>query len=126
MKRLPTVEAFAGSALLAFAPPGTAVGEDYAPCAESNLIVEACWNVRGRVAPYNGNPTVRIWPVGSNRMLGVRDAEPPLLPPALGKMLSWDAYVYADLKVCPLTNARKGRMQIVCIAGARNAVVRER
>lgn len=112
--------------LLLFALSEAAIAEDYRPCVDSKSIVGACWNVRGRVAPYNGNPSVRIWPVGSNRLLGVRDAEPPRLPPALAKMLSWDAYVFADLKVCPLTKAREGRMQIVCIAGARNVVVREK
>lgn len=116
----------ASAVLFAAALPGVAIAEDYAACANSKRIVAACWNVRGRVSLNNGNPVVRIWPVGTKRLLGVRDAEPPLLPPEFGKQLSWDADVFADLRVCPLTSAREGRMQIVCIAGARNAVVRQR
>ena len=114
------------SALLALMLPPGAIAGDYVPCVDSQSIVGACWNVRGRVSVHNGNPSVRIWPVGSKRLLGVRDAEPPLLPPALRRQLSWDVDVFADLKVCPITEARQGRMQIVCIAGAESTVTRKR
>jgi hypothetical protein len=118
------VRVVACSALSALALSGAAIGDDYPPCAGSKWVVGPCWQVRGRVSLHNGNPTVRIWPIGSNRLLGVRNAEPPLLPPELGKNLSWDADVYADLKVCPLTSAREGKMQIVCVASVHNAIVR--
>jgi hypothetical protein len=30
-----------------------------------------CFWVRGRLSAANGNPTFRIWPIGTHRMLGV-------------------------------------------------------
>ena len=114
------------SALFALALPGGVIADDYSPCVASKSIIGKCWNVRGRVSLHNGNPSVRIWPVGTKRLLGVRDAEPPLLPPEMRKSLSWDHHVFADLKVCPLTKPRERRMQVVCIASVRNAVIREK
>jgi len=114
------------SGLFALALPGGAIADDYLPCVDRKSIVGECLDIRGRVSLHNGNPSVRIWPVGSKRLLGVRDAEPPLLPPELQKSLSWDHYVFADLKVCPLTKPREGRMQVVCIASVRNAACREK
>ena len=97
-----------------------AVAADYRPCSDSPSLVGACWDLRGRVSLYNGNPSVRIWPIGSKRLLGVRESEPKLVPPDLAKSLSWDTGTFADLRVCPLTLEREGTMQIVCIAAARN------
>lgn len=101
-------------------------GADYEPCVQHPQLVGSCWHVRGRVALYNGNPSVRIWPVGSKRILGVREAEPPLVPPELAAQLTWNTNVYSDLKLCPLTKQRSGAMQIVCVAGADNVVTRAR
>lgn len=126
MERVVVPSSMAWRALFALALPTAAMAADYSPCVDSKSIVGECWNVRGRVSVHNGNPSTRIWPVGSKRLLGVRDAEPPFLPPEFAHKLSWDADVFADLKVCPLTSAREGRMQIVCIANARNTVVRRR
>jgi hypothetical protein len=113
-------------ALFALGFPAGAIADDYLPCVDSKSIVGECLDIRGRVSLHNGNPSVRIWPVGSKRLLGVRDAEPLLLPPELRKSLTWDHYLFAHLKVCPLTKASEGRMQVVCIASARNAVTREK
>jgi len=109
-----------------FCASTAAFAGDYEPCVQHAQLVDSCWTVRGRVGLYNGNPTVRIWPVGSSRILGVRHAEPQLVPPELGARLAWDTNVFADLKVCPLTRQRAGAMQIVCVASARNMTARPR
>ncbi len=103
-----------------------ALADEYGPCSHSKELVGVCWDIRGRVSLYNGNPSVRIWPVGTKRILGVREADPQLLPPDLAKRLSWQADVFADLRVCPLTKEREGTMQIVCVAAAGNMVSRPR
>lgn len=83
----------------------------------------ACFWVRGRVSLFNGNPTVRVWKVGTGRMLGVSDrvcAEPECapLPAELRALLDWDHRVFGNFLVCPFTCARPGVMQFVCIERA--------
>ena len=112
--------------LFALAISAGAAADDYRPCSDNKLLVGACWDLRGRASLYNGNPSVRIWPIGTKRLLGVREAEPPLVPPGLAKSLSWDSAVFAELRVCPFTQEREGAMQIVCVAAVRNAVTRPR
>src|SRR5262245_9873121 len=102
------------------------IAEDYRPCSEHKELIGSCWDLRGRVSYFNGNPSVRIWPVGTKRMLGVRDSDPLLIPPNLKSQLSWNTNTFADLRVCPLTRERPGVMQIVCIASVRNIVSRPR
>jgi hypothetical protein len=83
-----------------------------------------CFTVHGRLQAWNGNPTFRIWRIGTRRVLGVHDEA---LPPVLLRAFGADAFgkrVTADFKVCPLTRQRKGRMQMVCVAGARGVTVR--
>jgi hypothetical protein len=79
--------------------------------------------MRGRAALYNGNPTVRIWKVGTRRLLGVsgRRCEPPAcepLPANVRTALDWEHQVFADFVLCPLTRERPGVMQMVCIDAA--------
>ena len=96
-----------------------------ATCREHPDLVGPCFRVRGRAAFYNGNPTVRIWKVGTRRLLGVSDSRCQLprcepLPEALRALLSWEHPVFADFEVCPFTRSRPGVMQFVCIAAASN------
>lgn len=72
---------------------------------------------------FNGNPTVRIWKVGTRRVLGVSDRrcvapECEALPAELGGMLDWEHRVFGDFFVCPFTRERPGVMQFVCIERA--------
>ena len=101
------------------------------PCSSSPLLVGQCFEVRGRLALYNGNPSVRIWQVGTKHLLGVVDANGrpfedfDLLPPEIRMLIpaSPDATaIYGDYLVCPFERARPGWMQSVCIAGAKHLV----
>jgi hypothetical protein len=40
-------------------------------CSDRRDLVGACFTVRGRLSVYNGNPSVRIWPIGTTRLLGL-------------------------------------------------------
>jgi len=92
-----------------------------------------CFDLRGRVSIGNGNPNVRIWRVGTTRILGVVGAEcdehpcgPSAMPDSLWTQMDEDHDIFADLTVCPVTKERAGWMQMVCIDSARNTVRRRR
>ena len=62
------------AAALFLAAGTTAVAEEPAPpCKGAPAIVAACFTVHGRLGVYNGIP-IRIWVVGTRRMLGAKDA----------------------------------------------------
>jgi hypothetical protein len=99
-------------------------------CAANATLVGQCEWKRGRLQVNNGNPSVRLWIVGTRRMKGVYDAggrdEFPL-PEDLKQSFGSDpfaTYVYGTYRVCPLEPDRPGNMQAICIAGARNLVSR--
>jgi hypothetical protein len=105
------------------APVARTAGDGQArqPCKANPKLVGACFSVYGRMRAYNGNPTFRIWPVGTRRLLGVTGADPgenPIMPGDLG--VSFDRDIYADFEVCPFPKQAVGVMQRVCIEIARN------
>jgi hypothetical protein len=80
----------------------------------------------------SGVPSLRIWIVGTKRILGVTDgrghpAGDDMLPVKLDKMLSADGpcgkAAYGDFTVCPLTPDRPGVMRRVCVLDAEKLVV---
>lgn len=92
------------------------------PCKGSPKIVGPCFTVHGRLRSYNGNPAIRIWRIGTNRILGVLDTlskndESPWLP-GNAQLHGGDYSLVGDFEVCPLTVERKGWMQMVCVDSA--------
>jgi len=105
-----------------------------------------CYWTRGRITCCNGNPSMRMWKVGTKRILGLfsgpnswridpEDNEHPELPVNLDK--AYDAEykrrsalkdpdaglpepAFGDFEVCPLEPERKGEMQAVCVESAKN------
>src|SRR4051812_43633861 len=84
----------------------------------------ACHRVHGRLFAANGTPSLRIWPVGTRRLLGVHDdANPEALPPelrgarapAMGARDDDRVEVYGDFTVCPLGPDRAGHMRMVTV-----------
>ena len=80
---------------------------------------------------YNGAPSVRIWRVGTHRILGVSEQRFSVegfcnLPASIFDRLSWDADLFADFIVCPFTRDEPGVMQLVCVESATNIVIRTR
>ncbi|HEX4198379.1 MAG TPA: hypothetical protein VHZ26_13160 [Caulobacteraceae bacterium] len=118
------------AAASAIAAPASAPAGPSA-CAASPRRVGACFVVHGRLAVWNGAPAVRIWRIGTKRMLGVvgADGDPAsahLTPPSVDRARTTDfTAVDGDYRVCPLSIARPGHMQIVCMDGAANLVARE-
>ena len=115
--------------------------------------VSLCYWTHGRLSVYNGNPTFRIWKIGTHRLLGVFNG-PSHFPPRLssfdddvfnpefpaelehayeadnrrhkkatGIMWALPPPAFADFEVCLLEPERKGEMQAVCIESAKKILV---
>jgi hypothetical protein len=104
-------------------------------CKENPDIVGQCFKIHGRVTIGNGGPQMRIWPVGTDRLLGVLPSENEIIPDNLGKALYKGAEtdyhvvdsraVFGDFEVCPFTKRKEDEMQMVCVESASHLVVRE-
>ena len=72
---------------------------------------------------WNGNPSLRIWRVGTKRILGVREGMP--IPRNLEEQFDsfWNE-VFGDFLVCPLTEPKPGHMQMMCVESANNLAVK--
>ena len=107
-------------------PPKLNAGDTEVPsCRKDPRVVAACYTVHGRLNNWNGNPTRRIWIVGTKRMLGLRDGTE--LPGVLDKPLSdFDHEVYGDFEFCPFTPQKSGVMQVGCLAAVSKYEVKKR
>jgi hypothetical protein len=101
-------------------------------CRTRSDLVGKCFTVHGRLSVYNGTPSIRLWPIGSKRLLGVLDPKDPsnapgpsIFPTSIAGKLDWNKDVLGDFLVCPLTRAKPGRMQTICIESVKNLTVRE-
>ncbi len=100
-------------------------------CREHPNLVGKCFTVRGRLAVYNGAPALRIWKIGTKRILGVseqRFAVPGYqnVPEDIRNQIDQDNVILADFLVCPFTKLKQKEMQMVCIEKANNMVVKAR
>ena len=68
----------------------------------------------------NKKPSVRIWKVGTTRILGVKNQNLENLPTKVKEAFSFGAFVFADYLVCPLTKDKPGHMQMVCVESMTN------
>jgi hypothetical protein len=96
-----------------------------APCLA--VAAEPCRTVRGRMELYNGAPTVRIWVVGTKRIMGVHQEGAMFSELPANVRKSWQGSdgpeghrLFGDFRVCPLMPRRAGRMDIVRVQSATN------
>ncbi len=101
-------------------------------CRARSDLVGKCFSVHGRLSVYNGTPSIRLWPIGTKRLLGVIDPNEasstpgePILPGNIKRKLDWDKDVLGDFEVCPLTKQKPGHMQTVCIQSGNHLIVRK-
>src|SRR6266851_4248073 len=96
---------------------------------------KTCYWTHGRLSIYNGNPTFRLWKIGTHRLLGIysgpgagpfddglADEDDVELPVNLMEHDFTKESVFGDFEVCPLSQEKEGRMQTACIESARNIV----
>jgi hypothetical protein len=98
-------------------------------CKEHPMLSGQCYKVRGRMNLANGTPSVRIWLVGTKRILGISEGrfyleEYKNIPEELIQQLTWDNAIFADFTVCPFTHDKPGVMRLVCVASAENVDIR--
>jgi hypothetical protein len=89
-------------------------------CQKNPEVIGPCFTVHGRISVYNGTPSVRIWIIGTDHLLGVLPSEDEIMPPAIKKELGIGTQIYGDYLVCPFTQEKKGHMQMVCIESAKS------
>ena len=100
-------------------------------CREHPKLSGKCFSLRGRLSVYNGAPAIRLWKVGTKRILGISEQRFAVdgyrnIPEDLKAQVNQDVEIFADYVVCPFTPQRKGEMQLVCVEEGKNLVVRKR
>lgn len=80
-----------------------------------------CFTIHGRLFVSNGTPSVRVWIVGTKRILGAQPVEQ--LPPNVRRYLQFGTNIYADFLVCPLEPDRAGWMRSVEIRSVKRMVI---
>ena len=101
-----------------------------APKCEGNpKVIDTCFVVHGRATFGPGTPALRIWLIGTKRMLGVTagpiadNADDPIAPKSMLKFDTGNERVFGDFEVCPFTVEQKGKMRMVCVQSASKIVV---
>jgi hypothetical protein len=108
------------------------------PC-KTPAIAATCYWTHGRLGFTNGTPALRLWKIGTHRLLGIYsgpltcnptacdlygDNENPELPLNIQQLLkNFDRRIFADFEVCPLIPEKPSSMQGACIESAKNIVV---
>jgi hypothetical protein len=111
---------------LVTADGAAAAAQPGAPCRTHPDLVGRCRTVHGRLSVWNGTPSLRIWIVGTRRILGVSEwrmaeMERDLLPANVWAAFGDDPpgrQLFGDFLVCPFARERPRRMQMVCVARA--------
>lgn len=119
-------------------------GERTIPC-KTQAIAKACYWTHGRLGFGNGTPALRLWKIGTNRILGIYsgpstynphaqdpdngDNEAPQLPLNVISTMyrsgphQLPSRIFADFEICPLEPERSGAMQVACVQSAKNIVL---
>jgi hypothetical protein len=94
-----------------------------------------CYWTHGRLTVGNGTPSVRIWPRGTRRLLGVVNPANPgsdvgeldTLPGNVLRLLGDHdfATIWGDFRICPIARDRDGVMRPVLLKAARGLVLTE-
>jgi len=100
-----------------------AFAEDGPACKASPKVVGKCMTFYGPLAVYSGSPSLRIWPVGTKQLYGLRgtgaDPENVALPEKLRELLASNPReVNGKWEVCPLEAERPNQLRIVCLESA--------
>ena len=87
------------------------------------------------MAFYNGTFNVRVWRIGTKRLLGVALVPDSIskkhpdgiywMPAELSDTLTFGVQIFGDFDVCPLTRERSGAMQFVCVESAAHLLVKD-
>jgi hypothetical protein len=101
---------------------GKRIHPAYEACKADPDITGACFNVYGRLSIWNGAPSLRIWRIGTKRILGVQNET---LPEGVANRMDFGVEATGDFEVCPFTEERAGEMQMVCVESAENVTYKK-
>jgi hypothetical protein len=111
--------------------PSPAIQSQEKSCRQHPQIVGKCFTVHGRLSVYNGAPAMRIWKVGTKRMLGISEQLFAVdgyrnVPETIQNQLNQNVEIFGDFLVCPFTRPKVGEMQMVCVEEGKNLKVQKR
>ncbi|HUA35257.1 MAG TPA: hypothetical protein VMA09_16735 [Candidatus Binataceae bacterium] len=104
----------------------------HAVCAGNPNLAGPCFELKGILRLWNGNPTYRISRTRTKRIVGVLCDEDPILPANLKQWLNdptnaqWDRDFRGTYQVCPFTRSKPGVMQFVCVEKVSNLTIYDR
>jgi len=89
-------------------------------------LAKSCYWTHARLQFFKGTPALRLWKIGTHRLLGVYSGpsvdrsslgnEDPELPKNVSRKLNgFDHRVFGDFEVCPLQPEKPHTMQGACI-----------
>ena len=102
---------------------GPAMAQETPACKTSPKVVGKCMTFYGRLSVYTGSPSIRIWPVGTKQLYGLRstgsDPENLVLPEKLRDALATNPLeINGKWEVCPLEPERSNQLRAVCLESA--------
>ena len=111
--------------------PSAAIKSEEKSCRQHPQLTGKCFTVQGRLSVYNGAPAMRIWKVGTKRMLGISEQRFAVegyrnVPETIQNQLNQDVEIFGDFLVCPFTRQKAGEMQMVCVEEGKNLKVKKR
>ena len=86
-------------------------------CQTDPDLAGACYSIRGRVGLGSNGISMRLWQVGTDKMMNLGEG---LLPDELSSLVTPGTRVYANMIVCPLASGVPRVMPTVCIESAGN------
>jgi hypothetical protein len=100
------------------------------PCREHPLVNGPKFIVHGVMQVWNGMPSVRIWKIGTKRILGVSEGLDYRegfcnLPTWLGVKLNTVNEIIGDFVLYPFTEDKPGIMRFVCVDTAYNLIIKK-
>jgi hypothetical protein len=111
--------------------PSSAMKSEEKSCQQHPQLIGKCFTIQGRLSVYNGAPAMRIWKLGTKRMLGISEQRFSVegyrnVPEAIQNQLNQDVEIFGDFLVCPFTRPKAGEMQLVCVEEGKNLKVNKR
>lgn len=100
------------------------------PCSANPMVSGKPFMIHGRLSFYTGNPALRLWHIGTRRLLGVSDGRFKKdgyanIPESISTKVDFETDLYGDFEVYPFTDAVSGVMQLICIESGRHLVVKQ-
>jgi len=132
--RYALILALAYSAVVAQALPQQSPAKRKVPCKTPENATTCYWT-RGRLSIYDGRPPLRLWKIGTTRILAIysgpsikrgdeKDMMNPELPGNVRTIFkSSQDRIFGEFEVCPISPDKPGEMQAACIESAKGLFV---